>query len=100
MQRRLRLIEHHRERHPHGFVRSLYIIRPDLDGAIQDAWFALAEDCVLADVGPIGPRLLLALQAEGDRRVRVDAGGWRYLVGIGEGADPPVSILEREPLRW
>jgi hypothetical protein len=100
LHRRLTLIERHREDHPRGFIRSLHVIRPDLDGGFQSDWFDLAEDCVLEDIGSIGPRLLLTLQAEDDRRVRVDAGGWRYLVGIGDGSEPEVTILDREQLRW
>jgi hypothetical protein len=58
----------------------------------------VAHDAVLAELGrEVGERLLLALQVEEERRVRVDAGRWRYSVGIDGDA---AAIVGREERQW
>lgn len=102
LQRRLHAVASHRREHPRGFIRSLHIVRPDRAHLHQDRWLDLAERCVLADVGrEVGERLLLTLHVEADRRVHVDAGPWRYLVGIDEhGPESVATVLQREERRW
>jgi hypothetical protein len=102
LQRRVTAVATRRSDPKRFIVRVIEILRPEFDAADQTRWMGPAHDAVLAELGrKARDRVLLALRVEAEHLVRVDAGRWRYLVGIEEGGPVPIAtILEREERRW
>jgi hypothetical protein len=84
------------------FIRVIKVCRDGVGFEDQERWMALAEDAVLADLGPhVGVPIIMSLEVREDRLVLVEAARWRYLGAIDEDDSKPViTIVERDERRW